>query len=181
MIGTIIASSGKKGQLKIQQMAFMLIAVTLFFVLVGMLFLVLKVSDLRDTAQELDEKNAMLLASKIASSPEFSCGESFGTKDSACVDADKVMMLKQNIDSYNLGKTTFWGDGVNVEIRKFYPALSEECTLSTYPDCGVINLFGESLSTEYSTFVLLCYKEADEDSYYDKCELAKLMVGYDDA
>jgi len=56
----------KKGQLKIQQMAFMLIAVTLFFVLVGMFFLTIQVSKIRKTAEVLEEKNALLLVTKLA-------------------------------------------------------------------------------------------------------------------
>jgi hypothetical protein len=40
----------KKGQMKIQQMAFMLMAVTLFFVLVGMFFLIFSFSNLKESA-----------------------------------------------------------------------------------------------------------------------------------
>ena len=60
-----------KGQMKIQQMAFMLIAVTLFFSLVGMFFLVIFVSNLRESASILEEKNALLLVIKLANSPGF--------------------------------------------------------------------------------------------------------------
>ena len=44
----------KQGQLKIQQMVFMLLAATLFFALVGMLVLNLKFSGLKETATELE-------------------------------------------------------------------------------------------------------------------------------
>ena len=85
----------KQGQLKIQQMAFMLLAVTLFFVLVGMFVLALRFSGLKESATELEEKNAMLLVTRIANSPEFSCGNAFGKSRTNCIDADKVMMLKK--------------------------------------------------------------------------------------
>ncbi len=59
----------KKAQLKIQQMAFMLIAVVIFFVLVGMFFLMLRYSKLRETSEIIESENAMLLVSRLANSP----------------------------------------------------------------------------------------------------------------
>lgn len=107
-----------KAQMKIQQTAFMLIAVTLFFVFVGLFVLGFKFSGLKQAATDLNEKNAMLLVSKLANSPEFSCGESYGGKRINCVDADKVMMLKQNINKYE----NFWGVS-DIKIRKIYPGI----------------------------------------------------------
>ena len=113
-----------KAQLKIQQMAFMLMAVTLFFALVGMFVLVIKFSGLKESASILEEKNALLLVTKIANSPEFSCGEAFGSAKINCIDADKVMMLKENIEKYK----GFWGGETNIEIRKIYPKGDVICT-----------------------------------------------------
>src|SRR3989344_3030780 len=97
----LCANCGKRAQLKIQQMAFMLMAVTLFFILVGMFFLVIKFSGLKESATMLEEENAMLLATKIANSPEFSCGNAFGTTKIACIDSDKMIVLKENINKYS--------------------------------------------------------------------------------
>ena len=111
----ILATSPKlgqrKGQLKIQQMAFMLMAVTLFFILVGMFVLTIYLSNLRNSASVFEERNALLLVTKLANSPEFSCGEAFKGKKTNCIDADKVMMLKERIDKYS----DFW-DVKNIEI-----------------------------------------------------------------
>ncbi len=172
-----IVNCGKRGQLKIQQMAFMLIAITLFLVLVGMFVLVFKFSDLKATATELEERNAMLLASKLANSPEFSCGEAFGGEKINCIDADKVLVLKQGIEKYS----GFWGVS-NIEIRKIFPNLGEDimCTLGNYPNCNIIRLRpGEITGFDASNFVSLCRKEVDETQIYDKCELAKIMVSYE--
>ena len=167
-----------KGQLKIQQMAFMLLAVTLFLVLAGMFILVIKVSGMREQATALAEKNAILLVTKLANSPEFSCGESFDELKLSCIDADKVMVLKENIENYE----GFWGGGVNIEIIKIYPKEDEiECELgNTYPNCNVINLIGEPISAEYSNFALLCRKADEGGETYNKCEIAKIMVSYED-
>src|SRR5271157_1373724 len=123
---------GTRGQLKIQQMAVMLLAVTLFFVLVGMFVLVFKVSSLKQEATLIQEDNAKLLVTDIANSPEFSCGESYGSL-SACVDADKVLNLENVIKNYGYG--SFWGIQ-GLQIRVIYPTNNSnvECSLENFPN-----------------------------------------------
>ena len=166
----------KKAQLKIQQMVFMLLAVTLFFVLVGMFVLALRFSGLKNSATELEEKNAMLLVTRIANSPEFSCGSAFGKSRTNCIDADKVMMLKKNINKYD----NFWGRETNIEIRKIYPEGNVVCTQEKYPNCNLINLQSKKINVEHSNFVSLCRKDLVNGEVYDKCELAKIMISYKD-
>lgn len=163
----------KSGQLKIQQMAFMLIAVTLLFVLLGLFVMNFMFSDLRQTASELGEKNALLLVTRLANSPEFSCGDAFGSSGVNCIDADKVIMLRENIERYG----EFWGVA-EVKIRKVYPSGNTECTAGNYPDCDVITIYSEESNkgADYSNFVSLCRKDDYEGETYDKCELARLMV-----
>ena len=171
-----LSAKRKNGQFKIQQMAFMLMAVTLFFALVGMFILVIKFSGLKESATALEEKNAMLLVTKLANSPEFSCGEAFGSSRVNCIDADKIMMLRENIDKY----INFWGVS-NVEIRKIYPKEDSKiiCELGNYPDCNVIQLRSKELAGyDMSNFVSLCRKESFDEGVYDKCELARIMVSY---
>lgn len=166
-----------KAQMKIQQMSFMLIAVTLFFALVGVGVVVVKFSDLKDTATSLEEENAILLVSKLANSPEFSCGESFGTLKTNCIDFDKVMMLKENIGEYE----ELW-DVSNIEIRKIYPEQNKEisCTSRNYPDCNYIKLIDKkSTGFDYSNFVALCRKEQVDNRIETKCELGKIFVRYE--
>jgi len=170
--------SHKSGQFKIQQMAFMLMAITLFFVLVGMFVLVIRFSGLRESATALEEKNAMLLVTKLANSPEFSCGNAFGGSRINCIDSDKVMMLKENIDRY----VNFWGVS-NIEIRKIYPKTDVEiiCNLNNYPDCNIIKMRSKEIAGyDMSNFISLCRKEPFNDGVYDKCELAKIMVSYEE-
>jgi len=164
-----------KAQVKVQQMVFMLIVVTLFFALAGMFILVVKYSGLKETATELEEKNAMLLVSKLANSPEFSCGDAFEKSRTNCMDGDKIMMLKENKDKYE----DFW-DVSNIEIRKIFPKTDEVvCTLNNYPNCNVIRFNSEISGFDASNFVILCRKETSEGKSYNKCELAKLMISYE--
>lgn len=165
----------KSGQLKIQQMAVMLLAITLFFALAGMLILATQFSDLKQRATTIQADNAILLVSKISDSPEFSCGNSFGTGMSSCIDADKVINLKEKINEY--GNGNFWG--VNgIEIRKIYPLGNGiECTMQNYPYCDTITLIN-STGIGVSNFVSLCGKRNVDGNVYDKCEMAKIIVTY---
>src|SRR4030042_1119330 len=163
----------RKAQMKIQQMTFMLLAVTFLFILVGVFFLSIKLYNLKKTATVLEEENALLLVSKLANSPEFSCGNSFGAK-SGCVDFDKLMVLKDRMNEYS----ELWGVA-KIEVRKIYPDEGNiSCNEETYPDCGVIKILDKRVNSApaISNFVSLCRKEVGEKMIYDKCELARLMV-----
>ncbi len=165
------------GQFKIQQMAFMLIAVTIFFAIVGMLALTIRLSGLKGKAELLQEENSKLLVTKLSNSPEFSCGEAFGTRKTNCVDMDKVMMLKENLQDYD----KFWGE-LNIEIRIICPKQTREipCTLENYPDCNYIQLGEGDISGDFSNFVAFCRKERNGNQIENKCELAKIFVNYED-
>lgn len=170
----LVANCGKQGQMKIQQMAFMLMAVTLFFVMVGLFVLVFWVSGLKESATLLEEKNAMLLVTKLANSPEFSCGSAFGSDRVNCVDADKVMMLKENIAKYS----DFWSVA-EIKIRRIHPNKGDTvCNLGNYEDCGIIEVFSKNTNSlaPVSNFISLCRKDSYNDEVYDKCELAILVV-----
>jgi hypothetical protein len=173
---TILQKKNRRGQMKIQQMAFMLMAVTLFFVLVGIFVLVMRFSGLKDTAKQLEQENAMLLVSKLANSPEFSCESAFGAL-SNCIDADKVIVLSEK-EEYE----KFFGVA-KIEIRKVYPDNENIiCTDENYQTCGVIKVLSRNVKTlaSSSNFVSLCRKEVENEFIYDKCEIAKLIVTGED-
>ena len=163
----------KRAQMKIQQMAFMLIAIVLFFALVAMFVIVFKFSGLKESAAILEEENAMLLVTKLANSPEFSCEGAFGSARANCIDIDKVMVLKENIAKYR----DFWGVS-DIEIRKIYPKLTGDiiCNTENYPECNIIRLRSSEIAgIGVANFVSLCRKEGTGD----KCELGKIIVSYE--
>ena len=166
-----------KAQLKIQQTAFMLVAITIFFVLVGMIVLVISIAGLKDSATNLKEEDARLLVSRLANSPEFSCGNAFARYRSNCIDFDKLIALKQNIEKYR----EFWGIE-NIEIRIIYPETTNEilCTQENYPNCNILRLISDDFKgTSIGNFVSLCRKQEYKDYSSDKCVVAKLMVSYE--
>ena len=163
------------GQMKVQQTAFMLVALTIFFILVGLFALTFYFSGLRESKQLLDEKEAFLLVSNLANAPELSCGNAFGGTKSDCVDFDKAMVLKTRETIYS----KFFGVS-GIEIQKLYPDddFEVECTNATYPECGNLVIFetAEEIGIDKSAFVALCRKEKSGTTFYNKCELAKLIV-----
>ncbi len=165
----------KIGQLKIQQMSFMLVAVFIFFVLAGLFVLSLSLSGIRRSAAELEEKDAILLVEKLANSPEFSCEQSFGNKVN-CIDKDKAIVLKDSINKYS----DFWGVS-NIVIRTKLTEKGIECNSGNYPDCDYINIISkETNGFSVDTFVTICRKDSDENKIYDNCEIGKLIVYYDE-
>lgn len=169
----------KKAQMKIQQMAFMLVAITLFFILAGLFIITIRFSGLKENAELLEEKNALLLASKIADSPEFSCEGAFGKSMANCIDTDKIMALKSRISTG--AYRDFWSvDGI--EIRWVFPSEITECTLENYPSCGKITLVNAESGTGIANFVSLCRKESinNKGVIYNKCEVGKIIVTYNE-
>ena len=159
-------------------MAFMLIAVTMFFALAGMLIIMVKFSDIKNSAIDLEQKNAMALSSKLASSPEFSCGNSFGTTKINCIDLDKVFILSQNIEKYS----NFWDMG-EIKIIKIFPEIEEsECDLGNYPDCESLTVFSKDVEKGIgsSVYVSLCYKDSVNDKTTNRCDIGLLIVSPED-
>ncbi len=172
------ANFGKSGQVKIQQMAFMLLAVTLFFVLAGLFVLMVVYNNIKSSATDQEEENTQMLVTRLANSPEFSCQNAYENTGTNCVDLDKLMILKTNMTKYR----NYWGDIANIEVRIIYPAGSTVlCTLQNYPNCNSIRLFSSDANGTYKTnFVSACRKEVENGNTFDKCEIAKLMVSYND-
>ncbi len=163
--------TGKSGQFKIQQMAFMLMGIVLFFILVGIFWLSLKSTSLKKGAADLEQEQAISLALTMADSPELTCG-------SQCVDLYKAMVLKNTRIFESLWPVS------EVDIRRVYPELGanivKECTANTYPDCNIITIKsvnGGQNSSTASSYVKLCHTERNTEGYtYQKCELGEIIV-----
>jgi len=180
MVRKITLLLEKRAQLKIQQMMFLILGVTLLFSLVGIFFFSISLNQLKKTAQNVESNNALLLVSKLSRSPEFSCGNSLGNVKANCVDFDKVMILIDRIEKYK----DFWGVA-KIEIKKIYPYKNDvPCTKLNYQteECGVITILNKNVSSlpASSNFISLCRKERTNSTTYNKCELAKLIVSSQD-
>lgn len=157
----------KKGQLKIQEMAFVLIAIVVFFAMVALIYLSIRLANLRSDVTLQREEAAKQLVKKLSDIPEFSWAACPG-----CVDMDKVFVLKERA-AYR----KFW-DIDYLMVEKVYPnRTSAECNRANYPDCTKITLVNntQNYGSPTSAFVALCRFEAAGGGY-TKCELGKIYA-----
>jgi len=162
----------KKAQLKIQEMAFFLIAVVIFFVLVGIFAFSIIYSNLSKGATSAAEERTLSSITNLADSPEFSCGEP------NCVDADKLIGLMQN-KKYEI---FFPFSSLSVHRQSTFTKNESswiKCTSANYPDCDVFEIYDKNVKNEraIANYVALCRVESENDYNYKKCEIAKLIAG----
>lgn len=160
----------KKGQLKIQEMAFVLIAFAVFFSLVAVIYLKLRLSQVEKSADELKEGAASSLLSNIAAFPELGWKGCKG-----CIDLDKAIIMKE-LEKRNKSIGRSWKLDY-LEIKILYPLKdSRECVLGIYPECGSILLLNKSKNYGIAkdAYVNACYWNNEMGS--EKCVLAKIIA-----
>ncbi|MEM3405702.1 MAG: hypothetical protein QW117_01875 [Candidatus Pacearchaeota archaeon] len=159
----------KKAQLKIQQTAFMLVFLTIFFSMIGILFISFYMNSLKQNINILKENKAELLSRYLYQSTEFSCPYSTN-----CLDSDKLLFF--NSTKYkNIFPVTY------IKIKKVSEEKEILCKLSNYPNCNTFEFRFKNTKDiiSQSTFVVLCRKELTEQGIYDYCELSRFYVGYE--
>lgn len=162
-----------RGQIKIQQMAFVLVALMIFFSLVFLFYFSIRYSSLQEDVQDLREQEIIETVRKISGTAEFSwTGDGDCT---ACIDLDKVFVLK-NRTSYQ----GFWKNVAFLQMKRVHPSYGEgkECNRLSYPECDTITLVDEGKGFRaHSAFVALCRYEGSEE--YNKCELGKVIIAFE--
>jgi hypothetical protein len=162
-----------KGQLKIQEMMFMLLGVFLFFMLVGLFVITILNSSIRQSANKIAEDSTILAVRSLSNSPEFICVDS----RTNCVDEDKLIGLIKSSNYKN-----FWpfSSLMIVKYSGFNKNESQmiKCNSDNYPNCDVFSLFDKNKSErKVASFVALCRKELEGNRVYDKCEVARIIAG----
>ena len=153
-----------KAQFQIQQMAFMIVAVVIFFELVGLFFLMYQSASLKGSYAQLQRDKAISSLSILSNMPEITCGD-------LCVDVDKVeAMVKQDYSS-------FWGIA-SIKVYKVYPSFGDVVKCPA-PDCNYWEIYDSEQDNikEYSSYVSLYRKQLEKGSIYERYEIGKLVVG----
>jgi len=162
--------SHKEAQMKIQQMSFMIIAVFIFFIFVGLFFVNWQFRDVKKDAATLSREEAISSLKVISNMPEFNCKSS----ESLCLDEDKLNIMSGNLgDDY----TPFW-PVASIRVYKIYPAFTETVKCPAL-NCNYFEIFNnqQSNTQEFSTYVSICKEIKSEGYVFDKCEIGKLVVG----
>ena len=158
-----------RGQIKIQETAFVLVALVIFFALVSLLYLSFRIQAFKDTSADIREQEAQALVRKLAATPElrWEC--------SGCIDLDKAIVLKERLGK-NKSLEQLW-DLEYLALETIYPEKQNKtCTLGIYPDCKslVIMQKSEKYGKAAGAFVSLCRWETGRG--YQKCELGKIYA-----
>ena len=152
----------------------MLLAVFLFFTLVGLFALTIVYTNINDAASQIAEDRTLSSVTSLADTPEMSCV----VAKSNCIDGDKLInFVWKNIYSdlwpySSLKVISFNGFGKKEnELIK--------CTKANYPDCDVFYIYDKNVKDEraISTYIAICRKELENGYTYDKCENAKIVAG----
>ncbi len=155
----------KRAQMKIQQMAFMIIAVFFFFILVGLFFLNWQFKDIHKDFEELQKREAISSIEVISNMPEFNCE----SRRELCLDVDKLRVMSSKNYDLDFGVSS-------IKVYKVYPAFSavKECP---GVDCNYYEVLDLNSSKEYSGYVSLCQKNSEGGYVYEDCDIGKLVVG----
>lgn len=163
-----------RAQMKIMEMSFMILALFLFFVMVGLFFLASFTSDLKDRVNLLYRQGTINTLVALSGTPEFTYGES------NCVDLDKIIVLKGMTAGTGADYRNFWNLG-SLKIIRVYPSTTQlECT-TNLDNCNTITIkekeIGDNEIIDW-TFVSICRKESTSDNFvYDKCEIGRIAAG----
>lgn len=158
----------KSAQMKVQQMAFVMVAIFIFFGMVSIIYFSIRISGIENNAEDLREQEASELVKKISSSPEFQFSS---INCEGCIDLDKVWIL-----SKRQGYIGFWNLDY-LAIEKIYPEENEECKENNYPRCNLIKIINETkqFGIVSQAFVSLCRWEPSKEGYY-KCEMGRILA-----
>jgi len=137
--------ANKKAQIKIQETAFVLLAIVLLFSIVFLFYFKIHSLDIAKRAAAAKEERALSMLDKIAAMPELSCSSYIGERtESICIDKDKLIVFK---DMHNYNR--MWTGLKEVKITEVYPLT----------DKYVIYSIDNTEKQTYNNFISLCEQQ----------------------
>lgn len=150
----------KKAQFKIQEMAFVLVAVIVLFAFVMIFFSRFQLSLIQKSAEEIRREEAINMLHTLAAMPELKCSSG---GEINCIDISKLQgFLKVRSNYYGMWKNAYLS---KIEIQEFYPE-GESYELYSAPEEP------EQGYIAYSTYIPLCKQE----KYEMNCVIGKITV-----
>ena len=150
----------KRGQLKIQEMAFVLVAVIFLFGILLLFFARFQFSSMQQTATQLRETRTVTMLRVVASLPELSCLDKVN-----CIDQDKLNAFDVN-PNLRSKYESFWlsSNIAKITVEEVYPK-----TTKIYK---IYDKTTAESTVTYSTFVPLCSESVNKET----CKIAKLKI-----
>jgi len=152
----------KKSQTKIQEMAFVLLALTILGGITFIFFTQFQISGIQKAAETIKQHQAISLLEKISAMPELRC--SYYGIEKLCIDEDKLKIFQTLASNAMYEKQ--WQGMQKITVKKIWPSEYEWQIYSK----------GKGNFT-YSTFVSVCRQEFQVTSSW-KCSLGLMEVSY---
>ena len=151
----------RKGQMKIQEMAFVLLALVLLAIIGFVFFIRLSSQKIIESAEDVKATQAKSLIEKVASFAELEC-----RGKALCIDEDKADLFKAKPDK---DKAQLLQGLLSVKIIRIY---------SPYPADNVTILYSKGqANSSYSTFINTCKYKAEGAIFNYECGISMLVVG----
>jgi len=159
-----------KGQMKIMQMSFMIVAVFFFFILVGLFFLGIAFKDVKSGAEQLQREQAISSLEVIAGMNELA----YDSGDPMSVDEDKLRIMSGKI---GMNYEEFL-PVASLEFYKVYPAF-DKVVKCPGVGCNYYEIYnsGQKNIEKFSSYVSICQRVKEFGSVYDRCDIGKIVVG----
>jgi hypothetical protein len=152
----------KKGQMKIQETAFVLLGLALLFTMVFLFFIRFQTSNIQMAAETVKQEQAISILEKISAMPELRC--SYYGIEKLCIDEDKIKIFQPMANSPLYIKQ--WAGLQRVSIKQIWP--NEE-------EFQIYNKGSGNFT--YSTFINICTQKYTVTSSW-VCSLGMMEVSY---
>lgn len=151
----------KKGQIKIQEMAFVLVAVIFLGGILLLFFARFQATSIQKQATELRSLRTATMLRMIVSMPELAC-----TEEANCIDIDKLLVFDNSATIRNK-YSELWKSSniVKVTVEEVYPKTTRTIEYKIYEKNTGKN------TVTYSTFISLCSMAQNKI-----CKIAKIKA-----
>lgn len=159
----------KSGDMKIQQMTFMILFVFIFFSFAGLFFVSIQKSKINENYNTLQRESAIASIETISNMPELNCDST----RTLCLDEDKIITFASISKSYK----NFW-PVASIKVRKVYPKNVKNIKCPAV-NCSYYEVYNSNQTDviEYGTFVSICKAVKNEGVVQEECELGRLDLG----
>lgn len=162
----------KKGQLKIQEMAFVLLAVVFLFALIFLFYVQFQTKAFSDQARILREERTIALLEHVSAMPELGCS---GLDETICIDQDKLEVFHDN-EAIQKNYEKLWKSAfiLKIIVKPVYPVNDNGDNGENNKEFIVYKSDKTIESAEtYSTFIPLC-KSANTGKA--SCGIGRILI-----
>lgn len=160
---------GKKADMKIMQMTFMILFVFIFFTFAVLFFIATQSGKINENFNILQKESAIASIETISNMPELNCDSS----RTLCIDEDKIVVFSSIASSYK----NFW-PVASIRIRKVFPKSVKDIKCPA-ANCTFYEAYNSNQTNiiSHGTFISICKVIRNDGVAQEICELGRLDVG----